>query len=794
MSGFGDPMLPALAVGALFHDIGVLLQRTGDPLPGSLRTDSARGQFCPFDAHANRFTREHALWTRKFFDDHRFLDLPAEGPVGAAHLASRHGTPEHRLEGIVREADTLARGLAPFAEPESAAAAGLLSPFSRVAFDPAAPPPPSPGFAPEPWNPETDSVFPSEASAPGAEGYRALCQKLDDQVSRLGVDFAALRQNPRQLVFTLDSLLEEFASLVPAAGGQPGVSLCDHARAAAAFVQALYLWHRERGAWSPQDIENRRSEKLLLVLCETGGIQDYLFNLHHPARAARLLRARSFTVQLLGACAQARLQRAFGLLPCCALADAGGRALLAAPAVSGGQEAAGALQDELDAFCFNEYQGALSVRLCARPVRPEELARTRFADLVEELSWEGRRAKTRRFFSLVRSGHLVADAEQGVPGGRICPVCTVRLMAPEAESCPQCEREASLGAHLARGVRVHLDAPPDGAFFAPAGCPVAFPGRAPEQPPETGVLFSLERGPGPAWLPVRPAANHMPRIGADAAPRDPDLQPGGIMPFTQLAASGPGAPLLGVLKADVDNLGLVLGRGLSRPDPADNLLTPALYAGLSRAVDRFFSALLPARIRKGFPDVYTVFAGGDDLLFIGPWQAMAAFTLELNRLFVRYTGGNPALTLSAGFVLCKPHLPALWMARQAAQALAAAKERKNSVSLFGQTVRWAEAEKLLALGGHYARMAAEGSLSTAFLFDLLSLHRMEARSRARGQAKDLRDCLWLSQFRYLFARLCGRSRLPEADRRHVLDFESAVAHARIPLFYALYRNRSSTAR
>ncbi|MBK8185554.1 MAG: hypothetical protein IPK63_22715 [Candidatus Competibacteraceae bacterium] len=81
------------------------------------------------------------------------------------------------------------------------------------------------------------------------------------------------------------------------------------------------------------------------------------------------------------------------------------------------------------------------------------------------------------------------------------------------------------------------------------------------------------------------------------------------------------------------------------------------YASLSRMLDLFFTGYLQERLRQEYPHTYTVYAGGDDLLLIGPWRQTLALTTDLRSSSSAYVGGNPNITLSAGVALCKANQP-----------------------------------------------------------------------------------------------------------------------------------------
>ncbi len=84
-----------------------------------------------------------------------------------------------------------------------------------------------------------------------------------------------------------------------------------------------------------------------------------------------------------------------------------------------------------------------------------------------------------------------------------------------------------------------------------------------------------------------------------------------------------GKNFLAVLKADVDNLGMIFSYGLSNTNnKQQHYFSISRMVALSRQLDLFFTARLQHIIRKQYSNTYTVYAGGDDLLLTGPWFEM----------------------------------------------------------------------------------------------------------------------------------------------------------------------------
>ncbi len=264
-----------------------------------------------------------------------------------------------------------------------------------------------------------------------------------------------------------------------------------------------------------------------------------------------------------------------------------------------------------------------------------------------------------------------------------------------------------------------------------------------------------------------------------------------------------GRPLLAVLKADVDRLGLLFGYGLREPATDRDRATISRFAALSRMLDLFFTGYLQDRIRRHHPDTYTVYAGGDDLLLIGPWRQMLGLTVDLNARFRRYTGENPNITLSAGLELVKADQPlnrSVWSAEERLEAAKAAGRNRVSV-IDPEPCAWEVLPQRLADAETLNDWLRERVIPTAMVYRLLDFGDLRQRAerhldltcadwRARWGyqlARNVRDNKGMSDARkkeliHDLNRLMGLSESIQVQR----DWSSPHTAASI----ALYRNRS----
>ncbi len=248
-----------------------------------------------------------------------------------------------------------------------------------------------------------------------------------------------------------------------------------------------------------------------------------------------------------------------------------------------------------------------------------------------------------------------------------------------------------------------------------------------------------------------------------------------------------GLPALATFKADVDNLGAIFACGLP-----PKLFTISRLSTVSRQLHNFFTLYLPyalAQERNGaFCNIYTVFAGGDDLFLIGPWTEILAFAPFLRQRFKAYVCENPELHFSAGITLHKPHVPVDLLAYESEEALkkAKSKKEKDSLCLFGEVARWEEFEKLQGIKESLEEWYRAGYFSRRTLYRLNELSHLAAEEEVLLQSASVPahrlHCLkWPAFLRYFLVRQAERFK----DRAE--DYHRLIL--KISLWLASYRGR-----
>lgn len=135
--------------------------------------------------------------------------------------------------------------------------------------------------------------------------------------------------------------------------------------------------------------------------------------------------------------------------------------------------------------------------------------------------------------------------------------------------------------------------------------------------------------------------------------------------FEELAGQAEGIERIGILRADVDNLGKTFISGFESEKYGSRYVTLSRTAVLSRQLSLFFRHHINTILKhpkysldgsiKKERKAAVVYSGGDDLFLVGAWDDILELAVDIRQEFERYTEGT--LSLSAGIGLYQPKFP-----------------------------------------------------------------------------------------------------------------------------------------
>lgn len=596
-----------------------------------------------------------------------------------------------------------------------------------------------------------------------------------------------------------DSLWLTFTHAIPSAtafGAKPDVSLYDHSKAVAALATALWRWHEANDrcdAAAAQVMKDRSdwdNEKFMLVQGDFFGIQDFIFagGSQTNKHAAKLMRGRSFYVSLLTEMAALKILDVLDLPPTSQIVNAAGKFLIVAPATADARIKLERAEREINTWFLKHSFGEAGIGLALLPACCNDFlkqhkagGKRNFTGLMKDLFEQLEQAK------LQRMNLCGSEAPAAVFSGALeryangaCELNS-KLPADEDGRSDLSADQVKIGETLTKQTRLlvtretlnhntlKLDIFGYRAQFTACEEETGKFGKE----AETGNLlrawdFSMaERGKGEAMLwngyARRTINGYAPRFDAQAlewesrkygkfeAEIDFDPRLNTLKTLNHIACEDrksldgelnqwQGQAALMTLKGDIDNLGTLFQQGYAEP-------TFAKMAALSRQINAFFAVWLPWYCAEKYPNIYTVFAGGDDFFLIGPWHSTLKLAHAMREEFTRYVAGNADISFSAGLVMSKPGKPIRHLADSAETALEHAKDHekegrlKNAVCAYDHTVSWDDFAKLLAASENLDRLLADHNLSMGYRYGLLNLADLAASNKPE-------DAIWRSQLAY----------------------------------------------
>ena len=136
--------------------------------------------------------------------------------------------------------------------------------------------------------------------------------------------------------------------------------------------------------------------------------------------------------------------------------------------------------------------------------------------------------------------------------------------------------------------------------------------------------------------------------------------------FEEFADEAVGIKRIGVLRADVDNLGHAFVAGFRNEKNENRYETLSRTATLSRQLSIFFKYFIKSILNEGEYSIQgeigkrkrqstIVYSGGDDVFIVGAWNDVIELAVDLKEKFEKYTQGM--LSISAGIGIYDPSYP-----------------------------------------------------------------------------------------------------------------------------------------
>ncbi len=452
------------------------------------------------------------------------------------------------------------------------------------------------------------------------------------------------------------------------------ISLFDHSRVVGLLSAALYT--PETLDLLKEYTEGKRESyashiRLLLAEGDVGGIQKFLYSLTNIEGVAKRLRGKSIFLSLLPEIIGRFVLQELYYPWTNFLYVGGGKFQILIGYEEGIEEKLKELSFKIEESLLKEFKGNLSFSFYFTDFRLSDIRD--FRKIVKRLFSKADEVKKRKFFLTLNRYEDIVGSEGSFS---LCNSCRQEGIQ-KGNFCSWCERFQKKGGEiLKKNFLVFVQEKGDFGIRGIGG--VKFLDR-PNGEMEIYAINDTES------LEDKESV-----CGFKFVERlVPTKENEEVMSFEELVELAEGDKKLAYAMADVDNLGLVFIKGLKEDYSISRIAT------LSRSLDLFFSGYLNTLFSEEplRGKIYTVYAGGDDLFIVAPWNITAEAVKRVRDEFADYTCGS--LGISCGVFTCSHHYPFRLAAEKTKEEEGKSKARKgkNCITILGETLRWEELEE-----------------------------------------------------------------------------------------------------
>ena len=444
-----------------------------------------------------------------------------------------------------------------------------------------------------------------------------------------------IKQNPDALLM----LLQKYGSFIPIGKNNP-ISLYEHIK----FLEAI----------------RQCNKSFTLVSADFSGIQNFIYTISSKG-ALKSLRARSFFLSLLSEHIIYEILKKENLNLSSIIFSGGGSFYLLLP--KSAKETLVSIKDKINSY-FLRVGGRLYLGLVWSDCNIDDLMPPNFRHkwndvdkLLEEDKNKKFSDKLQELFAVTIPKKLTSQEEcqichrddiniieemEDLEGNKmkVCALCKELFYLGDAltkyEYISRWEKRPTKKSHF-----IEIPSLGENAYY--------WVGKKPD-----GIFNWIKNSfqPGDCW-PFFTADYVTPKNGKTAD-------------FEFLANKSEGKKLIGCLRMDVDNLGIIFSERIN-----SDLFSPLIVSTLSKSVNLFFTnymnlickkqidnpLLIPTENREKERLVSIIYSGGDDLVMIGAWNEICEISLDIRRNFKKYVKNNKDISISGGIFLAHPKFP-----------------------------------------------------------------------------------------------------------------------------------------
>ncbi len=524
--------------------------------------------------------------------------------------------------------------------------------------------------------------------------------KLSDELKKVLKIYNFELDTPNSLIY----ILKNITNFVPSSTNVSefaDISLFEHLKLTAGIASCMYLYTQENNInnYKERYLKNidRNQKEYLIASLELSGIQKFIYTITSTG-AAKMLKARSFYLEILMENIIDEILEDLELSRANLIYNGGGHCYLLLPNTKKTEKLLNEAKNNINNWFIDKYNSEIYLSIavvgcCANDFNGQaESVNTIFSKLAKKTTKEKLQRYNKEQLQKLLTPQNLENQE------RECSVCSDsnKIIYNEdlgKDICISCDSLYKLGDKLTKATNSE----------------------------SRGVIITISENEGFLELPSIKNKTNLLNVYANSKEIESkeycrvytinQKNFGGLFAtnintvlygikgtFEDYANRSIGIKRLGILRADVDNLGKKFKYGLINEKYKDKLVTLSRYSVLSNSLSDFFkynmnyicsnesfsknSYKITNKSEKG--NIKVIYSGGDDLFFVGAWDEVLEIAMIIDTILKEYTNGK--IKISAGFAMVNPNYPISILAELVGNMESIAKdyEGKNAIRLFDE--------------------------------------------------------------------------------------------------------------
>lgn len=515
--------------------------------------------------------------------------------------------------------------------------------------------------------------------------YEQARTKISEQLKGIEVQ--------EQYINSVLHLLEVVTSFIPSSTNTEelmDISLFDHSKTTAAIASCIYYYLEASNSDDYKyelfnnEAEFKKKNVFLFCSCDISGIQKFIYTIS-GTKGLKALRARSLYLEILLEDIVDELLDKLELSRCNLIYSGGGHAYILLPNTQEVKDKLAKFENDLKKWFLKCFDIALFIAFGYTECSSNELENN-VGDVYKRVGEEVAVKKSKRYSAedIIKLNTTPDENED-----RECKECKKSGKVNEEKVCDICQALIDISSEVIKDNVYFVIEDADGIKSQKGAMPLPF-GRV-------MTVKNIDKARESSY--IRIYSKNKPSMGQDFATNlwvgdytSKKQGPYGdvVLEFEDFAEEAKGINRIGVLRADVDNLGkaFIYGfkeqkNGVVVENSERKYETISRTATLSRELSMFFKFYINDILKNKNRKALIVYSGGDDMFIVGSWNDIVDLAKDIQVAFGQYTQG--VLTISAGIGIYHHSYPIARIAKEVGELEDAAKdkdENKNKVTLF----------------------------------------------------------------------------------------------------------------